>query len=144
MKEHAAVARASLSVSPRRASPPELDDQTVVAIRLLGEQSAPDLAAHPERRRSVDLIDDREDSFGVGRVMIDQPGLEVCERLAIEQFDDLRRLDGGGRLLAECRRRSKYCHEDNRPRRAELSQHDAFLLTKDGRRLQSPRRSMSL
>ena len=86
--EDAAVARPRLAFSPRHAAPAILDNQPVVAIRLLRQQPAPELTADADGRRPIDLIDDTEHAFGVGLVMIDEPGVEVRQRFPVEELDD--------------------------------------------------------
>ncbi len=60
VQQDAAVARARLPIAPGHAAPPELDDESIVSIRLLRQESAPDLTTDSDRRRAVDLIDDAE------------------------------------------------------------------------------------
>src|SRR5262245_65243207 len=70
VQQDAAVAGARLPIAPGRAAPSEFNDEPVVAIRLFRDESAPDLSTDANCRRAVDLIDNREHSFGVVGVVI--------------------------------------------------------------------------
>src|SRR6185295_2080254 len=57
VEQHAAVAGVRQAIAPRRSAPAELSDELVIAIGLLGDEAAPDLAADADRWRAVDARD---------------------------------------------------------------------------------------
>ena len=53
------------------------------------------LAANADRRRAIDLVDDREYTVRIGVTAVGQPSVEIGEILAVEQDDLFRGHDSG-------------------------------------------------
>src|SRR4029079_13110934 len=127
MQEDDGVARSGFSIPPGQSSPAELHDQPVVAVSILGKKPAPYLSADPNRRSAVNLVDHREDPLGVARVVIDQPGLEVRERLAVKQIGDGGRLDCH-RYLGSSGSKTEGCDQRDGSEGFEIGHHDALVV----------------
>ena len=106
MKQHAAVHRSALPLAPGREAPAKFNNQAVVRVLLLGHKPTKVLAADSDGRRSVDLIDHREDPLRVVVFGVGQPGIEVGQILAVEQLDGLAFGSEGPQRV------SRSCHAD--------------------------------
>ena len=93
--QDAAVPGGAPPLAPGGEAPAELHDQTVVAVRLAGDEAAPALAADPDRRGAVHLVHDGEDAQRVLAVRVHEPRVEGVERLPVEQPDRPIRADRG-------------------------------------------------
>src|SRR5262245_29093071 len=118
MQDETAVARGRHPRRPGRTSPPVLDNQAIVPIRLFRDQPAEKSSADTNRRRAVDRIDNRENTRGIRLVRINEPGIEVSERRSVEQRDWNRRCDRRRWLRLdprECSKADRRCEEAKYP-----------------------------
>ena len=94
MEQDSAVASQILADTPGRQSPPEFNNEMVVAVRIPGGEPTKLFATDANRAGSVNLIDDREHSGGILPVIVAQPGTKTAQVFAVEEYDGLLGLDG--------------------------------------------------